>query len=1467
MKFCSRFVIETGCPRSSQNLRAPGDLEQHLLTLLGSRLGIGHYPNSSRDLGDAAAQLIQLATAARGDKQSRGPEHVTSALALITDFGRVSEHLPLDPNLLVSIPNARDELVGNSKSSGVIVVRGVPGAGKSWLLETTRRQLLEQGQLAVAHYCFVELQDPHRDRRSTIEVIFGSLIAELYDLDPALVADGVPRYAAGPRELKAVLTTAVRKDPDLRITLIVDGLDHADRLNQPGPGMAGDIAQELAALDLPDSVRLIVGSQPGAHLAPLLRSARVIDVRPWSDAHIRSLGIQAGLTGPAVNSVFVEDIGTVLDTIVDKARGNPLYATYLARTALGMMRGDIAPGTDLDVVGYLSHAPVFDDDLASYYDWLFRHATADSGAAVMIRALALVGVPLTVEELCEVFPLLGTVIPNVVLLLAPVLMDGPDTDGVRIYHESFQRFIRNCDTGVGNDSHQAMLSPIRDWLDKRGFFQDLRAFRWLFPVLHAADQDADIVQRCTHDFVVNATAHGQPGDAVLANLAIAAQAAMDLNALPDLTRIVELNRAADYQHHWRLDNDELAHVYGRAFAAIHGVHALADRLLHDGRPAFQPRVGVVLCRLCDDQGVTPPWSAYLTTLGRWRAANKVSYLDGEAGVDEAVVVGELRLAGPAQAPELLLSWLSGYTENPVHSFTSAQLYALMYGEASLREVIDRLDHGPDRGWACLAAAFATDEAEAAKELATEALAHDLDDARVIRWAIKAGVDPTTLSTGQLLDELTTAVNGEFGAAYLEPLAAWLSELDIAATTGDEKALRRNEKGITGHSWYRQWLKFCVRTRLRPAAPDVLEELQVLVDVERFGGRPQPAELYAVESEIRQSLHDALSIMDDARYEPAASALFALANKVNPWPTLRSGALPVDEVLRILLSTADSRSKRDTASRLGAERLESVNRIIGIYDIPAEDQFMLAILHKRAERMEAAQEAWTEGCLYLAAYGDRKDITISELVDPLPALHEGDPIRIPASLAAAQPLVEAVVTHTDKRGTVPPLREWADHAATLHPAGGLLYTALRALATPLNGIDLSHAMAAGAAALQDVVCDEVLQGFWVALGTVAAEEPEAALSACERPTEHSVEAWQMVSASLVDHIWEDRSRIAALVAASATRIGQPSPTDAADEPEDHYASPASVAPARHSDFVLPEHASAVQVAHEIRRWRAESRPADVDTVAATILSRLLTLDTENADEAESLLHRLGRDVPLFYPDPLLRHLAESLEHHRPALAATAYTLTYTRATEGLRQFAGREWQHLFLRALELDHDRAWRTLLREVVESIGPNTRFGVTVHFIELLAAAGRVDDAYACWEQVRAVIAQRLPPLTPTDAPILTYDPTADDPWRGIAACLVARLADHAGREVATEGVMLLLHSTHTESAQVLAHAIDIAARHEHRHVFNDLLGIVEQFEVAPFPVTRLAASALKTASDFQWRSISDSARTLLRRANKHEK
>jgi len=75
-----------------------------------------------------------------------------------------------------------------------------------------------------------------------------------------------PRFAAGPRELEKLLED-VQGTAERRIAIIVDGLDHADRISGvPTARLATEIADELAGISLPkgavvtQSARSAIGS-------------------------------------------------------------------------------------------------------------------------------------------------------------------------------------------------------------------------------------------------------------------------------------------------------------------------------------------------------------------------------------------------------------------------------------------------------------------------------------------------------------------------------------------------------------------------------------------------------------------------------------------------------------------------------------------------------------------------------------------------------------------------------------------------------------------------------------------------------------------------------------------------------------------------------------------------------------------------------------------------------------------------------------------------------------------------------------------------------------------------------------------------------------------------------------------------------------------------------------------------------
>jgi hypothetical protein len=206
------------------------------------------------------------------------------------------------------------------------------------------------------------------------------------------------------------------------------------------------------------------------------------------------------------------------------------------------------------------------------------------------------------------------------------------------------------------------------------------------------------------------------------------------------------------------------------------------------------------------------------------------------------------------------------------------------------------------------------------------------------------------------------------------------------------------------------------------------------------------------------------------------------------------------------------------------------------------------VHLAAGRRALAERAWEDGCLYLSGYGWRKDITVYEVLDPIDTLGAADPTRVCFALKTLQPIVEAVLAHTDGRETSHAIHRWLDVAAELHPAGALDYLARESLTSYPSFSSLDHALPKALSALQGVLPADALAAGWIAAGEKARARPKAALVACEAAIAKRPDlaaAWSVVVASLAgDGVGAVRGARAE-VAASATRLDRQVPVPPAE----------------------------------------------------------------------------------------------------------------------------------------------------------------------------------------------------------------------------------------------------------------------------------------------------------------------------------
>lgn len=1463
VSFCEKFVVETNCPRGSGDLRTPGKLETELLRLLRDGIGVSLPPNQDRDVADAAAHLIWRSQVLRAEASRADPAEVIRTLALRVDYGRVAEDLRIDEALVVRRPPTLEGIAGLVRSEPRLAIVGPPGSGKSWLMRLLRDYLLRDGWLAVAHYCFLDIWDASLVQRSSTDTTFGSLIAELMDLDPAIASKQVPRYSAGALELERLLLDVYERTPERRVALIIDGLDHADRSGAPLGHSAAELVQELMGLSLPPNVALVIGSQPGAHLDELQTTTKTYEVPPWSRGELDDLMSRLGLTD-LVPPERSESPG-LLDVIAERAGGNPLYATYLARFALQIQVSE--PGLDsLAITARVSQAPSRDEDLGGYYDWLLQPVAANEGAKFVIGMLAAAGFTLTATEIGEIIPAFSQHVEPVLRQLAPVLVGGAADQGVRIYHESFQRYSREK-LLASDEALRITLEPIIQWLLGKGFFADQRAFRFLPELLTAVGRGSEVIDLLSLDYVARCIESGCPGDAAANNLAIGGRVAAKSQMWPALARLVELARAANHFYNWRLDDDSLAESYGRALMAVLGPAHLVAILAHDGRCTFRPRPGLVLCGLCDAEGVAPPWSPYLDAYDRFRKTDNTVYSGGDSGVLRAWMIGQFRQVGPEDAVQLAIDFMAE-PELRQHPYDIAMALGAVYGEVAVAEARDRAVQ-TERGWVQLAVASLSKYRSNNQAVATSALALGLT-VKGLRLAIRLGADISSVAfdPGRLMDltqRMCDAKSPDEGVT-----TEWLVALDVARARKEGDALLRAMLSIGGNFWYRRWLRFAVALRRETEFAVLFRDLVALsTNVEIFVGEPRVVDLFRIHHDIQESFEMLLERATDAEWVASIDVLADIGRATIAWLfSTRSGPLPVDALLEMCARTANSEMRQQATSEMATRLLDSEGATSEVYDTHAADQLLRARLLRRSNNRMDAWSAWERASIYLAAYGFRKDITIYELIDSLPSLASAEAETRVECLRKVQVLAERLLIHTDLSETRGAIHRWIDIAALLDPVGCLVQVARESLLRHPGFGGLEHAIPEALTNMVDLVDPEALTQGWLAAGAEVRTAPLPALAACEtmRTADrffHSA-CWSVLAASLVGDGVQVDSQLIGEVVASAERLGfdpprfTPRPVST-DESSERTASGVDSDPGEQSaDFQLLTQS---QLLSTLRRLRSGRVKVAAD-VAEQVGTWLLNLAPGGPIDGRSVLQNIAYDTKTFYTDPFLSQLAQFLENvGLSGLSAACWTYAYTRASDGWRRFGGDKHEWMFQRAIHLDSSEAWRTLADEVGEAVSTSGPIGVNLHLVELLVLAGRLGDAIEAWNACASTIEYRLPPTSLNDVPSVVYGSLILSPSAAIAAIAIARMNnfDISQRRQAMASLASMIPS-HPEG---VAEAITVILTQAPESVCATVIALVQRFEQDPYPVTAAAQAALTSTAIVGPFSAAALARLLLSRAN----
>ena len=1421
---CDRMIVEVESPAASGDLTQPGPAELILLDRVRREVGAEAFPNLHRDAVDVSDAFVTAARAARQGRLRVTAEELLRRAHLRTDFGTVAKAHPVDRETQVERSLIVDQLLAAStelaETGGRLVVTGPPGQGKSWVCQQLLERMSSTGWIVAEHYCFLGDADGERTERVLSEHLFGSLVARLAEADPALVEHHRPRFGADENALAHSLQQSQQPETSAPVALIVDGLDHITRVRMTSHQTANPsltVAEALQSIELPAGCVMIVLSQPGEHLTPLMNDVSVqLDVPGLDASELRHLAERHGVvSGSVINSggssalldeqEVIEDF---LSALEERSKGNALYATYLCREVL---RDRLIA----DAASAVRDLPAFDGTLEAYYRYLLDGVGPDAGWVAEIVAATNFGIRR--HELREIIPQFAHRVDEALRQLSPVLEEKA-SQGVRVYHESLARFVRQ---GFSQEPSAltSLLLSVADWLEAKGLFTDSRAYRNLFPLLIEAGQCDRVVGLVGLDFVERSISAAFPASAVTANLAWAVRAAEAAGRWPELVRYVELSRAAEAFQDERYDSVlvDFADVY----IALLGTDVVADRMLDEGRRVVPARAGMQMCAALDRLGGVAPWFEYMVGYLRESAGENVSYgADSDRRVAAAWLRGKLRLRSSDSTSRtdsteeadtvlakidwrLVAEWLednASATADLVESILDS------HGADGIGKLILESERpGP----LCLVLAEATNTTDlvqgvSSRSWATAALAHGAGHGTVHRL-LGLGVDVKDIALDSLdqarsrLLEVTHQVQQSDIQFESGTLLTWLDLLAVASRR-EPTSLDLVDIAIVGDGWYRCWLHFVVGlVRAEVAPPENQSELALAAldclsaDLRPYKGEPRSCDLYRIHAVIAETVERSIRLLDGEHWEAGLLGLRYVSEQIST--TLSGeigGPVPADLVLDLTVRTA-TEDNYSFADNLLDEEIRDGAASRYYSDLPSHYLYR-ARLALAANDKSMADEHWRQACVLMGAYGWRKDITIYELLNPLETLISADPERGRRAVAAVQGLCERVPMHTDGKETNgAPERWWkllaqadpvclADLAATellesCNDPNELLFRALdelwRATTTTSDAIAsaaLRVSIDSPLEADDAVVLERLLklsdeQGEAIprlAIMTISRHD--------ERPVEYSFSNGSEILAS-------DDAR-AALATAVARKAGMPYSIHFRDPPRSEDDS-GSRGQATHSTrFVDPPPPNfgpgTVGLSQAIRAWRnrpyhAEDSGWSEERFVAAIGYRLLELAQDGRDsEVRNALDTLADAMSFGDRSELLVAIADGLDRHDfTALSAQASTLAWTRTRGhgGWLSFGGETRIELLERASALSPDVTSAVLADEVARFVAGARvgTYGISQALIYAFATGSAgvpnsLDVAFEMWDETHAVISARAPIVHELDEPLRRYSPRTED-------------------------------------------------------------------------------------------------------------
>ena len=451
--FFDKVIIETEQSKyefndeydTNKTMRSENDIDKKM-----KEIGIDQEPYKKR-IKDTKGQLFSFVYQCAQSSTVITKKTLENQLGISRSFDSVKNTIYFNDKEFIDVDRMTylNSMIHKHRGE-LIIIQGKPGSGKTWLLKKWLDNCKSNlGIDPIYYYAHIGITNcADSEKRITKQQIVNNLINS--------ISDGYNiehDYSATTKKLQEIMDklNKISLEKSTTIPIIIDGLDHIQRIKNTAMSLSNKtetILDLIQNITIPSNICLIIGTQPGKHLKPIM------------EKHSKNIIIDVnGFTKDNIKEYFTRVLPQIILTdeqmvkIYDDTCGLPLLIYYISKEI------------KIKNISVIDNIPQTYGDVKKYYEYLFTKLD-NMILKNVCKYLAMLEFPVEMAFLDLVYPkhLRGnTIMDNLVNSIIFLLRFDDLNKKYSIFHDSFREYIINIINNeddkikFANDIHKTLM--------------------------------------------------------------------------------------------------------------------------------------------------------------------------------------------------------------------------------------------------------------------------------------------------------------------------------------------------------------------------------------------------------------------------------------------------------------------------------------------------------------------------------------------------------------------------------------------------------------------------------------------------------------------------------------------------------------------------------------------------------------------------------------------------------------------------------------------------------------------------------------------------------------------------------------------------------------------------------------------------------------------------------------------------